>query len=424
MPALLDMATIGDPTDPRGTKRPCEDPISISVGEYRPVIMSNRSIEACLPSNVRPNDAYGIFSLFFTKAVLDVLVKNTNKYGVRHHQHLKAPWKDISVTEMRAFLGILIYRSLYPHPKHRDLWNLDERKPIHKGLVHMMGRNRFLQLEASFHISDPDIKGNIYSKVEPVNSMLLDRCKMFWRSSSALAVDECMSRFTGRLKEKLTIPTKPIPTGIKGWVIADKGYFIHWVWHAKGDGPQGIGKIPKPLGKNKTAAVVIYLLKALPEGPPGTYSVTIDNLFTSTKLFMYLLAEGFGARGTARMNAGVHQDLINYKKSDKNDIIPWGTTHLRYVAEGAVAQMGWKDSCYCLFMSNMDSGVDTVITKRRRPNEIATCAKTARIPFGDMPEKDLPCPVLTYLYNMEMNQVDQGDQRRAKYQIQQRQQKG
>ena len=68
-------------------------------------------------------------------------------------------------------------------------------------------------------------------------------------------------------------------------------------------------------------------------------------------------------------------------------------------------------------MSNMDSCIETVVTKRRRPNETTTCAKTARIPFGNLPVKDLPHPVLTYLYNMEMNQVDRGDQRRANYQI-------
>ena len=69
-------------------------------------------------------------------------------------------------------------------------------------------------------------------------------------------------------------------------------------------------------------------------------------------------------------------------------------------------------------------GVDTAYTKRRRPNETATCAKTARQPFGDQPEKILPRPALTYFYNIEMNQVDRGDQIRATYPIQQRQQKG
>ena len=73
-----------------------------------------------------------------------------------------------------------------------------------------------------------------------------------------------MVRFTGRAKKKLTVPTKPIPTGIKAWIIADKGYFLHWFWHAKGDGPQEINQIPKTLGRNKIVAVISALLNILP----------------------------------------------------------------------------------------------------------------------------------------------------------------
>ena len=167
--------------------------------------------------------------------------------------------------------------------------------------------------------------------------------------------------------------------------------------------------------------MVVYFLSTLPEAPPGTFSVILDNLFVFTKLTTYLGSKGFGCRGTMRINAGIHKDLLNYKKLDEKDTIPWGTTHVRFVAEGAVAQMGWKDLSYCLFMSNMDPVNDTVITKRRRPNETTICAKTARKPFKDLPEKDLPRPALTYLYNIEMNTVDKEDQRRAAYQIQQRQ---
>ena len=98
---------------------------------------------------------------------------------------------------------------------------------------------------------------------------------------------------------------------------------------------------------------------------------------------MYLSAKGFGARSTARTNAGVHQELIDHKKSDKNDIIPWGIKHLKYVADGAVTQLSWKDSSYYIFISNMNCGVNNVYTKRRRPNKIATYAKTAYQPFGD-----------------------------------------
>ena len=54
----------------------------------------------------------------------------------------------------------------------------------------------------------------------------------------------------------------------------------------------------------------------------------------------------------------------------------------------------------------MDYGVNTIYTKRRRPNEITTCAKTACQPFGDQPKKVLSQPALTYFCNIEINQVN------------------
>ena len=48
-----------------------------------------------------------------------------------------------------------------------------------------------------------------------------------WSPDAEVAVDEFMTRFTGRAKEKLTIPNKPIPQGIKGWAVAQEGYFLH-----------------------------------------------------------------------------------------------------------------------------------------------------------------------------------------------------
>ena len=115
---------------------------------------------------------------------------------------------------------------------------------------------------------------------------------------------------------------------------------MHWFWHTKGDGPQGINEVSKPLGKKKIAVIVSALLNTLPQAPPSTYSVTLDNLFTSIKLLVYLSTEGFGACGTTRTNAGVHQELIDQKKSDKNNTILWGTKHLRYIVDGAVTQLG------------------------------------------------------------------------------------
>ena len=136
------MATVGDPTDPRGTKCPCKDPISVSVDVFKPILVPEYYAEVCLPPNIHPDNAYGIFSLFFSRDVLDVIMKLTNKYG--HHQYLKASWKNTLVAEIRAFLGILIYCSLFSYLRHRDLWNLNIRKPIHTGLIHIISYNYFL----------------------------------------------------------------------------------------------------------------------------------------------------------------------------------------------------------------------------------------------------------------------------------------
>ena len=119
-------------------------------------------------------------------------------------------------------------------------------------------------------------------------------------------MDECISQFTGCAKEKIIIPTKLIPAGTKTWVFSDNGYFVYWFWYAKGDGPQGISKISKPLGRNKIVVVVLALLNTLPQAPPGIYSVILDNLFIFIKLLIYLSAKGFGARGTIRTKAGVY----------------------------------------------------------------------------------------------------------------------
>ena len=40
----------------------------------------------------------------------------------------------------------------------------------------------------------------------------------------------------GCAKETLTIPTKPEPIGFKIWVLANAGYVLDWMYHAKGSG--------------------------------------------------------------------------------------------------------------------------------------------------------------------------------------------
>ncbi|KAM5350176.1 hypothetical protein ACJ41O_006681 [Fusarium nematophilum] len=163
---------------------------------------------------------------------------------------------------------------------------------------------------------------------------------------SHLAVDECMVRYTGRSNETTVVKGKPHPLGLKIWVIAQQGFFIHWEWHNPGAkyGPVGVELPPpksstrgrggrrggggrgtakaaekrpateeKPIALNSTQSVVVALTNRLPK---GTYHVFVDNLFSSPDLFRSLRQHGHGATGTARHNCGIHEELQKDKRAD------------------------------------------------------------------------------------------------------------
>ena len=109
------MATVRDSTDPQGTKRPNKDLIIDIAHIFNPVIITDCSLKLCLPSNIFSNNLYAIFSLFFTNEVLQTITENTNKYADLHKVHTRPriSWKNILIVELKAYLGVLFYRSLY-----------------------------------------------------------------------------------------------------------------------------------------------------------------------------------------------------------------------------------------------------------------------------------------------------------------------
>lgn len=148
-----------------------------------------------------------------------------------------------------------------------------------------------------------------------------------------------MIGFTGRSGQKVTIPTKPTPTGFKIWVVASQGYFLHWFWHIPGSNYDFNGiRIPKtvsrkrkrddeanePISLTPTQSVVVALVKQL---PPGIYHVYMDNLFSSPPLFNIIRQLNNGATGTARTNCGIVEAFQTAKKDDVRGKILRHTLH-------------------------------------------------------------------------------------------------
>ena len=243
----------------------------------------------------------------------------------------------------------------------------------------------------------------------------------------------------GRSKEIVNIPSKPTPKGFKIWVLANAGYILDWLYHAKGDQLRPVDLDDfwtDELKFSKTQAVVLDLVTQ--EGISNNFQhvIWLDNLFTSARLLRQLKQEGFGTAGTVRtskttrekieekdqtilkeQNRGLNP-LLSLLKLDYNAQIPWGQLYL--ASDGEVLQAAWKDQNVVLFMSTVPTGMESILRNRRRPAKSATNSRTSREVFGDSSTKELLIPRFIDDYNHFMGGVDSADQLKSHYNTQRR----
>ena len=250
----------------------------------------------------------------------------------------------------------------------------------------------------------------------------------------------------GRAKEIVNIPSKPTPEGFKIWVLANQGYILDWMFHAKGrnrgEGPQDLDDYwTEYLGFTQTQAVVLDLVSQDGISKDHFHIIWLDNLFTSARLLTQLQEEGFGATGTVRTSTTRREDLeaTNGTQAQRaltesnrgldsrlldlrnkwNTAIDWGKLYGYLSDDKRVLELAWKDQNVVLFMTTVSNGQKKINRLRRRPAKTATNARTSRAMFGhDESRKELPIPEFIDQYNHYMNGVDNADQLRCYYNTQ------
>ena len=99
------------------------------------------------------------------------------------------------------------------------------------------------------------MKESPFNKIATFSDTLYDCFWLYWKPKTHLAVDKTIVRFTGRAFETVNIPSKLILEGFKVWAVANQGYILDWLQHAKGDkkGPVNLDKYwTKDKGSFKT----------------------------------------------------------------------------------------------------------------------------------------------------------------------------
>lgn len=378
-----------------------------------------------------PDTAFEIFQLFCPLDLVNQWVEYTNrrpfwlpKRRRSDVHHAEGPssrrarqnaWIPVTSSEIYVFFGILIYMSVHQEPTIEDYWSTSPSNPTHI-ISRFMTRDRFQLLYRRFSIFDATAEESTFEKVDPWSRHIQRTAIQLWKPGSHITVDEAMVKFTGRSKEVVKMPSKPIPIGYKVWVMAESGYFLQWSFHAKGEGPVGLNIEEYP-DLAPTQAIVAHLLSQLP--PPPTpdhgYHCFMDNLFSTPELFSLLRTRNIAATGTTRPGRVTSKQLVAIKASEsKKDSVPWGTVYVRKHTSAEVMQFGFKDNAFVLALSTAYTGLEAPIVKtRHQPSKTSTCAKTARVPFAGQAVKELEIPIFIDTYNNHMNGVDIGDQLRA-----------
>jgi hypothetical protein len=164
--------------------------------------------------------------LFFTNDLFEIIIKETNSYVLFKN----FPDLNISVSELKVFLGILILSGYNILPSKRSFW--ENAKDMKNELVSdAMRRDRFLQICRFIHFADNnaiDSSDKMY-KLRPITDALKVKFLEHFVPEQNLSYDESMIKYYGRHGCKQFIRGKPVRFGYKVWSLnTPSGYLINF----------------------------------------------------------------------------------------------------------------------------------------------------------------------------------------------------
>lgn len=97
-----------------------------------------------------------LFQLFATRAILETVVANTNKFGSRHHG---SKWCTITLQDIFSYLAMLIYMGIVKACAIPDYWRHSRLFSLAFPSSVISGR-KFSLIATAIHMSDPDDEVN------------------------------------------------------------------------------------------------------------------------------------------------------------------------------------------------------------------------------------------------------------------------
>lgn len=344
---------------------------------------------------------FQFFSHFFGEEFLKFLVEESNKYAIQKNPNFT---EVVTLLELRKFLGILIFTSVYHYPSVRSYWS---NKAKFEPIARTMNRNRFDKIRQIFHMNDdtkhlpPDhTQHDRLHKVRPV----LDHLNKKFVSvpfDHRLSLDEqmCATKIQHFLKQYL--PNKPHKWGFKLYVLCSlSGYAYSFEVYS---GAKNVERLPHEPDLGVVSNTVVRLLRPIPRNV--NHILYFDNFYTNIPLLHYLTKEGIYCLGTVQRNRLGKTCKLPDKKEVLKSTVTRGAYHENVATfEGMdFSATSWKDNKQVLLLSTY-VGCEPAESITRYDKKIKRNIQ-------------VPCPRVIKEYNAHMGGVDLMDSFIGRYHI-------
>lgn len=322
--------------------------------------------------NPRPVSELDYFQLFFTDALLLEITTETNRFAAEKIQKqtplrkrsMWVSWSDVTLEEMKAFLGVTLNMAMHEKPDLQSYFSEDwaSKQPFFK---EVFSRNRFLQIFWAFHVCPPPPQARPAGlqprgqKVKNIFDYLNMKCQENFVPGQQIAIDESTVGFKGRIVFKMYNPQKPTKWGLRVYVLADSttGYVSVMVPYYGSCTTLQLVRPDLPF----TARIVLDLCQTLLQSTNGTgFHLYTDRFYTGYELAIELLKLGIQTTGTIMANRkGLPKEI---KKNKKLKLVKHSV--VSYRKDDKVTVLGWKDKRNVFMLSTFHNAETEAVTRK------------------------------------------------------------
>ena len=307
------------------------------------------------------------FDLMFTDGFFNMLVIEINSFAdelmcqkVHENLHrreqglktLKKPlimnWQDVTVDEVKKWLGITFMMGIIKLDRLRDYWVQNEKFgfPFFRG---HMSRERWFCIMEALHFAPNETSADPIFKIRPLITYFHNRMAAIINPGKKVCIDESLAPWRGRVAFRQYLPMKCHRYGIKFYMLTEPDGLIHRFLVYAGAGDENVS------GPNHTTKVIMNLMSGYLGAGRSLFQ---DNFYNSVELVNSLLIEKTSVTGTLRPNRKNNPPELASRKLKKGESVQRWTPNGIYVTK-------WKDKRDVWMISSEFSG-DLVSSDNRR----------------------------------------------------------